>query len=159
MYREYSNSQERVGNRAHRLAPNFNSEHVTQPSAIEKLAFEFSDPTTSSEAAAINSIWMILKTLQPKRKDALPLGNKFVKEYQNKRNDDKLIALGVQKGNSAMKIHNELKFQQESMQIQTTEGDQDIDDLMLERRPRQDLNAYSHKRASSQAMKTSKDQW
>lgn len=148
-----------MGNRAHRLVHNFNSENVTQPSAIEKLAFEFTDPTTSTEAAAINSICMILKTLQPKRKDTLPIGNKFGKEFQNKRNDDKLIALGVQKGKSAMKIQHELKLQEESMQIQTTEEEQEVEGIFLERRPRQDLNAYTHKRASSQAMKTSKDQW
>ena len=49
-----------------------------QPTAIEKLAAEFKQPTTSSEAVAMNSIWMILKTLQPKRKDAYATQGTFV---------------------------------------------------------------------------------
>jgi hypothetical protein len=45
----------------------FNIVENQPPTAIEKLQAEFKQPTTSSEAVAMNSIWMILKTLQPKK--------------------------------------------------------------------------------------------
>lgn len=78
--KEQSSSQERAADQKLWIAP---YEDSNQPSAIQKLTSGFSQPTNSNEAIAINSICMILKTLQPKRKDGIPNGTaKGIKEEQ-----------------------------------------------------------------------------
>ena len=74
---ETANSQERVSNNLrvknnghqsnHELIKHNNLHQVNKVTGIENLASKFKEPTSSSEAIAMNSICMILKTLQPKK--------------------------------------------------------------------------------------------
>ncbi len=87
---------------------NENRNYETQGNSFSNLASKFKEPTSSSEAVAMNSIRNILKTLQPKRKDPISSGGKYSnkKESNYKNKESKYGSKLYKKGSNAMNIQN-----------------------------------------------------
>ena len=139
-------------------------EDMGKPSAFEKLTSEFVNPTSSSEAVAINSIWMILKTLQPKRKDVLPVSNKYIsnKEIKSKRIEDRQglnPLLNKIDDSSIQRInlhHSKDAWSRINISDQARAEPYDWSDV-LNNLKSDDTGSQSHKRCSSQANKRIKE--
>lgn len=139
-------------------------DELGKPTAYDKLTSEFVNPTSSSEAVAINSIWMILKTLQPKRKDTLPVSNKFSmnKEIKNKRVEDRpglnpLINRINDLDSQRINLHQSSDARErinisDQALVEPYDWNEVLNNLKSD-----DTESQSHKRCSSQANKRTKE--
>lgn len=104
---------------------------------------------------------MILKTLQPKRKEVMPLSNKHNKDTNKKKKEQAFGFKQLPVQQEPMKIQNDMTMHKDmSAKLSVPEEMNETCKFgEPEPRPQKDIFTNSHKRCSSQANKRCKARW